>query len=636
MTTLSFDAPLQLFFYALEVHAGVGFALFVLSVWDTESLVTVAPRDETPLRIAVCIATYNEDENVLLPTVAAAVALQPAHETWVLDDGDRPWVAAMAEQLGARYLTRADRSHAKAGNLNNAFAVIDADLFAVLDADHIPTTNFLRHTLGYFDDPKVALVQTPQDFYNRDSFEHVGDYCEEALFYRVIQPGKNRWKAAFWCGTSAVVRGDAIRSIGGAATESVTEDLLTTMKLHRSGWQTVFHDEVLARGLAPASYREYLVQRLRWATGAMQILRSRENPWRGRGLTITQRLAYTASLNGWFDGLRTIGYLLLAVAVVLTGAMPVEADMVPFLLANLGLLAVTTIAQIQLGNGRHRPMPALLFEVLRLPMSVHAVRQLLFGKHAAFQVTPKGRSGDERTTPPLPGLLVGLGVAAIAGLVVYVMSRLRVIDGPIGRHVDVAAVVLVAQLSFLAAAARRIRRRDFGDERRRARRFARELRFHVGAEQGLLRNPSTTGGHIAGRAMTSRDVLTVLTREGPTDVRCWITPDGFGGSTVEFVPGQYRVQAVLARTIYGELQDMPIATATPPSMAVHDRRALLRDRRSALPDRGSSPGPGEGIAARRPEERRSSAPPPTHRGPDRARSPGAMPVREADSQHQHR
>ncbi len=582
MTTVSFDAPLQLFFFALELHAGLGFGLFVLSVWDTDSLAKPEPREATALRVAVCIPTYNEDENVLLPTVAAAVALQPAHETWVLDDGDRPWVAAMAEQLGARYLTRTDRSHAKAGNLNNAFAVINADLFAILDADHIPTANFLRHTLGYFDDPTVALVQTPQDFYNLDSFEHIGDYSEEALFYRVIQPGKNRWDAAFWCGTSAVVRGEAIRSIGGAATESVTEDLLTTIKLHRSGWRTVFHDEVLARGLAPASYREFLVQRMRWATGAMQILRSRQNPWRGRGLTIAQRLAYTASLSGWFEGLRTIGYLFLALAVVLTGATPVGTAVVPLLLANLGLLVVSTAAQIQLGNGRHRPLPALLFEFLRLPMSVHALQQLVFGSNTAFQVTPKGRAGDERTTPPVPGLLVGLGMLGVGGLVVYLMSLARLIDGPTGRHVDVAAAVLVAHVSVITLASRRIRRSDFGDERRRARRFKRELRFQVGAEQGLLRNPSTTGAHIAGRSLTSREVLTVMTREGPIQVRCWITPDGFGGSTVEFVPGQYRVQAVLARTIYGELQDMPILTprlsATPPPThrAGHTRSPPMR------------------------------------------------------------
>ncbi len=589
LATLSFDAPMQLFFFGLELHAGAGFVLFVFSVWNTESLATPSPRASSDHRIAVCIATYNEDEHVLLPTVAAAVALAPEHETWVLDDGDRPWVAALADQLGAHYLTRADRSHAKAGNLNNALSVINADLVAVLDADHIPTGNFLANTIGYFDDPTVALVQTPQDFYNTDSFEHVGDYTEEALFYRVIQPGKNRWRAAFWCGTSAIVRTSALRSIGGVATESVTEDLLTTIKLHRHGWQTVFHDEVLARGLAPASYREFLVQRKRWATGAMQIVRSRYNPWIVDGLSLPQRLAYTASLSGWFDGLRSIGYLVLAFGIVVTGTSPIGVAVVPFLVANLGLLLLTGATQVRLGNGHHRLFPALLFEFLRMPMSLHALRRLVFGGRASFQVTPKGRAGDDRTAPPLPGLLVALGLVAVIGVVVYLTNLVGAAAGPRGHHVDIAALVLVANAIGIVVAVRRINRRDFGDERRRARRFRRELRFRIGSERGLLRNPSTTGAHIAGRVRTGRDVLRVLTREGPIDVRCWITPDGYGGSTVEFVPGQYAATAMIARSLFSELQDMPTldAVANQAPLPV-DRRADPRSEsapEAAAPDR---------------------------------------------------
>ena len=78
----------------------------------------------------------------------------------------------LAATLGARYLTRPDNADAKAGNLNHALQSIDTDLVAVLDADHIARPDFLRNTIGYFDDPELALVQTPQDFYNLDSFEH--------------------------------------------------------------------------------------------------------------------------------------------------------------------------------------------------------------------------------------------------------------------------------------------------------------------------------------------------------------------------------------------------------------------------------------------------------------------------------
>jgi len=87
--------------------------------------------------------------------------------------------------------------------------------------------------LGYFDDPKMAVVQTPQDFYSPDSFEHDRNrswfwrdrrkvpFNEQRLFYCGIQPGKNRRGAAFWCGTNALVRMTALREVGGVADESV-------------------------------------------------------------------------------------------------------------------------------------------------------------------------------------------------------------------------------------------------------------------------------------------------------------------------------------------------------------------------------------------------------------------------------
>jgi hypothetical protein len=173
------------------------------------------------------VPTYNEGLEVLTPTVAAAVAMRVAHETWVLDDGDRPEVARLAADLGAHYLTRPTHEHAKAGNLNHALGKIEADFIGVLDADHVASPDFLVHTLGYFDDPGIALVQTPQDFYNLESFEHerggatraltdpdlagTERFHEQALFYRVLQPGKNRWGGAFWCGTGAVpIRADAL------------------------------------------------------------------------------------------------------------------------------------------------------------------------------------------------------------------------------------------------------------------------------------------------------------------------------------------------------------------------------------------------------------------------------------------
>ncbi|HEX5395479.1 MAG TPA: glycosyltransferase, partial [Candidatus Limnocylindria bacterium] len=211
----------------LEIHAAVGLGLFTFSLWDVDRRPKPRAAEPQPT-VTVLIPTYNEGAEILLPTIAAAIALEPAHQTWVLDDGNRPEVAEMAAALGARYVARAERVHAKAGNLNHALPMVETDLIAVLDADHVARPGFLLQTIGYFSDPRVAVVQTPQDFYNVTSFEHgsgrsLGEpFHEQSLFYRLLQPGKNRWNAAFWCGTGALVRTRALREVGGAATETIT------------------------------------------------------------------------------------------------------------------------------------------------------------------------------------------------------------------------------------------------------------------------------------------------------------------------------------------------------------------------------------------------------------------------------
>ncbi len=242
-------------FLALEAYGVVALVLFVMTTWDVTPAV---PRPAVPGRpaptVTVLVPTYNEHLDVLLPTVAACLALEGDHETWVLDDGDRIEVEEMVTALGARYVRRPVHDHAKAGNLNHALGMITTDMVAVFDADHVPDPHFLTRTLLYFADAQVALVQTPQHFYNTESFEHLrpgADLHEESLFYRVIQAGKHNAGTAFWCGTNAVLRVSALRDVGGVATDSLTEDFHTTMKLHRAGWRTAYHNEVLARGLRP-------------------------------------------------------------------------------------------------------------------------------------------------------------------------------------------------------------------------------------------------------------------------------------------------------------------------------------------------------------------------------------------------
>ncbi|MFN2418250.1 MAG: glycosyltransferase [Candidatus Limnocylindria bacterium] len=548
----------------LEVHAAIGLGLFTFSLWDVD----VRPRrralDHVPT-VAVLIPTYNEGPEILVPTIAAAVALQPAHETWVLDDGERPEVAELAASLGALYLARTSHEHAKAGNVNHALGIVEAEILAVLDADHVAAPEFLRATLGYFADPRVALVQTPQDFYNVTSFEHgsgiaYGEpFHEQTLFYRLLQPGKNRWNAAFWCGTNALVRATALRAVGGAATETITEDIHTTIRLHRAGWRTVYHNEVLARGLAADDAAQYQLQRNRWGTGAMQVLRV-ENPLTVPGLTIGQRLGYAATLLGWFDSWRTLGFLVLPPLVLVTGQIPILADGMIFAVAFGVTYGLQQAALYLLGRGAYRPLMSIVFDVVRMSSNLLATITLFTSRAPAFRVTPKGRIATNRGRIQAPVLLRATLGASFIGAAVYLGHLLGIIT--IGYAAEWAAAGAFSWLGVNAGlvwvAMRRIRSIRFAAERRNAVRFAVDIPGAVDGSVASVQDVSVGGALIATREpLVEREthLLSFELADRTTSLWARIRSSSRAASgehhyAFEFEPGQYPAKGVLAHAVF--------------------------------------------------------------------------------------
>ncbi len=513
VATINPDAwPLAVVLLVLELHAFVGLVLFTFSLWDVDSVPPARPVETPPGKVAILIPTYNESMEVLLPTIAAAVAVRVPHETWVLDDGRRPEIRQLADALGASYLTRDNNLHAKAGNINNALDHIDADFIGVLDADHVATPDFLSHTLGYFADPEIALVQTPQDFYNVSSFEHdklpqnidkLSDehrqmYHEQTLFYRVIQPAKNRWGGAFWCGTSSVVRVAALRDIGGVATDTITEDIHTTVRMHRAGWRTVYHNEVLARGLAASSADQYQLQRYRWGTGAMQLLR-RENPFFVSGLSIGQRLTYMKTLLGWFDSWRTLGYLLMPPIVLMTGMSPIDAPASQFLVIFLLTFVVQRAALRLLSRGYFQESLQIVFEIVRMTPNLMATLTLFRSKPHTFRVTPKGRVGDERQRIGPPTILYALLALSVLTAVWFGLT-LAGLSGMTYEQPWVAygaSFWLTVNAVFLVKAIMRVRSPRFATERRSGVRFDTDLDGVIGGVPCRVLDLSLNGARVS-------------------------------------------------------------------------------------------------------------------------------------------
>jgi cellulose synthase (UDP-forming) len=415
-----------------ETWALIAVSFFVFSTWRLKRRDPVPARDGA--RVAVLVPTFNEPPDILRATVLGALRLRhrPAPEVWVLDDGGRPWVADMCRELGARYLSRpAPREHAKAGNLNYALGRVRAEFLLIVDADHVPLPTFLERTLGYMDDPDVAFVQSPQAFFNR-SFQHPRSFDdpllnEQSLFYDVVCPGKDRDNACFWCGSSALVRRSALLSVNGVATETVVEDTHTAMKLHQAGWKSVYHQEVLAVGLAPEEVSAFLTQRGRWASGCYQILR-RDNPLFARGLTLRQRLHYFSSVSHYLEGPQRLVGLLVPSLVLLTGTVPLTAPTALYLALFLPQLVLVPLATWALARGRYRFADGERFALVRVIAYTRAAAALFRSGRISFTVTPKGAPGRSVWLATLKWQ-IGLALVAVCGVAYQVAAQLLDLPG---------------------------------------------------------------------------------------------------------------------------------------------------------------------------------------------------------------
>jgi cellulose synthase (UDP-forming) len=457
--------------------------------------------------------------------------MKHAHEVWLLDDGNRLEMHALAEELGCRYLARTNNRHAKAGNLNNALRHTKAEFIAIFDADHAPAPSFLEETLGFFAEEKVAFVQTPQDFYNLDSFQHRLDrgdslvWSEQTLFFRVIQAGKDWLNSAFFCGSCAVIRRTALDDIGGFATGSVTEDIHTSIKLHKRGWKSVYYSKSLAFGLAPASAIPFLKQRLRWRQGAMQVWRQ-EGVVFARGLSLGQRVSYLATMLAYFEGWQRAIFFLSPVIVLTTGVMPILSLDAEFLTRFIPYYVLTFWVFEEVARGYGRTLLTEQYTMMRFAVFITATFGFFLRK-LRFVVTPRTMGDADATRRSLWPQYLVLGLNAIAipvGLALFWKGT----GLPVGALVG---SLLWASLTLgIAAAGIRFALRK-SSSRRREYRFPLPipLRVHAprGLSLGLATDISPLGCRIVGapvRGARGGDELQgeLLLPTGPLPVRALV------------------------------------------------------------------------------------------------------------------
>jgi cellulose synthase (UDP-forming) len=377
------------------------------------------------------IATYNEEEAILERTIIGAQSQDyDNYRIFVLDDGRRDWLRDLCERRKVGYIARSNNVHAKAGNINNALRQLaneePGEFVAILDADFVLQPEFLSRALAPFRDEEVGCVQTPQHFFNPDPLQHGFGAAstwpdEQRFFFDVLLASKDAWGVAFCCGTSSITRREALEQVGGFPTESVTEDMLLSLKLKEAGWKTVYLNERLSMGLAPEGVSEYITQRGRWCLGFMQIARSRWGVLGSATLPALDRISLFDAFLYWGASfpfrvlclIAPIMYGLTGLAVINADAQSVLDHYAPSICTPVVVLAWIT---------RGRVMP-IVTDAAQLLVCVDAMKAAAFGlikpKGHRFKVTAKGGERDRLNVQwrlilqfLLPLLLATIGAVA--------------------------------------------------------------------------------------------------------------------------------------------------------------------------------------------------------------------------------
>lgn len=350
---------------------------------------------EWPISVDVFITTYGEDLDTIRRTVTAAVAMQGRHDTYVLDDGRSDEVRDLAAELGARYVRRLSSNGAKAGNINHALSLTRGDFFVVFDADFVPKPEFLHETVPFFATDDVAFVQTPQTYGNLHTIISRGAGYMQAVFYKFVQPGRNRFNAAFCVGTNVIFRRAAIDSIGGIYSDSKSEDVWTSLMLHEKGWRTIYIPTTLAVGDTPETVEAYTKQQLRWATGGFEIMLTHNPLSRKRRLTMDQRLMYTVTATHYLTGIAPLLLLLVPPLQIFFDLTPMNLSITPgqWALYYAGFYVMQVVlAFYTLGSFRWE---VLLLASVSFPIYTRALVNAIFRKDQKWHVT--GQKGAYRS-----------------------------------------------------------------------------------------------------------------------------------------------------------------------------------------------------------------------------------------------
>jgi glycosyl transferase family 2 len=265
-------------------------------------------------KVSLHVPAYSEPPALVMATLDALAQLRyPNFEVLVIDNNTedpalwRP-VEAHCQRLGKRFrFFHVDRlAGAKAGALNFALrhTAGNAELIAVIDSDYRVDPDFLAALVGYFDDPRMAFVQTPQAYrsWGRHRYLRMCNW-EYRLVFATTLVSRNERMAAITVGTMGLIRRKVLEEVGGWAEWCVTEDSELAVRIHAAGYHSVYLNAIFGKGLIPERFADYKKQRFRWTYGPIQELRRHFRLFLPKGLALPSALTPGQKLHHLMHGL---------------------------------------------------------------------------------------------------------------------------------------------------------------------------------------------------------------------------------------------------------------------------------------------------------------------------------------------
>lgn len=434
------------------IHS-IGYFLNVFRVMHSSDCfipVVKEPRLKSHPPVAIVVASYREPLDVLKDTLVCFYNLSyPNKYLYFLDDTryDLPWdtpenklkYRQSLEEL-CRFLNinlfRAIWHGAKAGMINDFLQFLKGNVkegfefhsyaqikspepekyIIVFDADMNPFPDFVEYLVDIMEKrPSAAFTQTPQ-YYSNFEFNRVARAAglQQAIFYEYICEGKDRQGAMFCCGTNVIFRREALDQVGGFDEESVTEDFATSLKFHKSGWESVYLNKVSAFGMGPEDLGAFFKQQFRWARGTIGVLREfpKELFFHFHKYTVNQLWEYFLASTHYLIGFVFFVMVLFPIIYLYFNIPSYMADPVLYICIFTPYIMLTMLMFIwTLKKRKYKAkdiLMVLLINAVTFPVFMKAAAMALLGIKGSFGVTPKGGSTILSLRSLIPQIITAL------------------------------------------------------------------------------------------------------------------------------------------------------------------------------------------------------------------------------------